>query len=275
MMVAGTLSGCATTPEEEPLTPEELALEAQEAEIERLTGIAEAARRDGDTWYRLGNALFDFRRFDEALSAYETALEVDPEHVGALCNAGLCHRYAGNMEAAAAAYKQALAITPDDATILRNYSILLEGLGEWEDLLDPLLRLSILFPSDARIQQETAHLLLRLGKNSEAVAQFGKAVALNPSNPNLFYGLGLARYNIEDWQGATEAWASALIFDPGHTGVHRKMARLHFRRQNYDQAWVWVGKCEQEGILLEAEFIRALQDASGKVGLSAQPGLDE
>lgn len=282
LMLLAALPGCASTPVEEALSPEEAALQvvledqrAQEAEFDRLAGIAEASPRDGDAWYRLGNALFDNRRYDEALAAYERTLEVEPGHVGALCNSGLCHRYAGNMAAAAAAYERALAVAPDDATTLRNYAFLLEGLGDWEGLRVPLLKLSDLFPSDARIQEDAARLLLRLGRNTEAVAQYGKAVALNPSNPDLYYGLGLSRYNLEDWGGATGAWASVLTFDPGHAGVHRGMARLHLRRENYDQAWNWVGKCEQEGILLEPEFIRELQDKSGQVGPSDQSRLKE
>lgn len=83
---------------------------------------------DADHWYDLG---LDLEAVDpeEALAAYERALEIDPEHADAHVNLGRLLHEAGESREAEAHYRLALASEPKHATAAFNLGIVLEDLG--------------------------------------------------------------------------------------------------------------------------------------------------
>jgi tetratricopeptide (TPR) repeat protein len=50
-----------------------------------LVSIADATQ-DSDAWVNKGNALFDLYKFDEAIKAYDKAIEINPQNINALQN---------------------------------------------------------------------------------------------------------------------------------------------------------------------------------------------
>ncbi|MBW3599649.1 MAG: tetratricopeptide repeat protein [Planctomycetes bacterium] len=70
-------------------------------------------------WTILGHAYQDNGRIDEAQTAYESALAIDPKQFQAITGLGIVHRKRGNYDAAMEAYERALEV---DESYAQAYS---------------------------------------------------------------------------------------------------------------------------------------------------------
>lgn len=94
---------------------------------------------DADHWYDLG---LDLEVVDpeEALAAYERALEIDPEYADAHVNLGRLVHEAGQAREAEAHYRLALAADPGHATAAFNLGIVLEDLNRPAQAIEAYLQ---------------------------------------------------------------------------------------------------------------------------------------
>ncbi len=71
---------------------------------EELKLLQEAVRSDPanvTAWIKLGNTLMDSSRYNEAIDAYQRALDIDPKNVDVRVDMGVCYRNAGKPDVAA------------------------------------------------------------------------------------------------------------------------------------------------------------------------------
>ena len=70
--------------------------------------------------YILGNYYLNLGKLEEAIIAYQQAIQIDPNHANAYFNLGLAYGRQGQLEQAIAAYQQAIQIDPNDADVYTN-----------------------------------------------------------------------------------------------------------------------------------------------------------
>jgi predicted O-linked N-acetylglucosamine transferase (SPINDLY family) len=85
--------------------------------------------------YNRGNVLQELQRFEDALAAYDCALNINPEYVEALGNRGLALHCLKRFDDALTTYDRALAIQPDNLDILEQRGIVLQLLNRFDDAL--------------------------------------------------------------------------------------------------------------------------------------------
>ncbi len=78
----------------------------------------------------LGTIYYNMQRLPEAENCYRAAAEIDPQYALAFFNLGNVHDERGNFEAARDNYHQALAIQPQYADAHYNLALVLEKLGQ-------------------------------------------------------------------------------------------------------------------------------------------------
>jgi len=271
LIVAAVLvgAGCAThgpqgkakrgTPPAEPIAKLTRALEEAQ----------EAARQDpnhADFQYKLGNALFDLRRYDDARGAYENAIRLAPNHGSAHSNLALCLKRLGKLPEAIEQYRAALALDANDVTTLNNYIIALGENGDWEGAAKELSRLVELRPDNIQVLTHRANVLFRLKRYSEAAAGFEKVLQLEPGRADHYYNLGLCHFCMENWDAALATWLTAVAHDSKNPAANRGVAVVYWKRGDYKRAWTAVARCQTLGIPLDPEFIRDLQRDSGQMG---------
>ena len=71
-------------------------------------------------WYNKGIALRIQKKYDEALTAYDKAIEFDPQNLNAWNNKGIVFHEQGKYIKAIQAYDKALEINPRDHVVLTN-----------------------------------------------------------------------------------------------------------------------------------------------------------
>ena len=70
---------------------------------------------DDLAWTILGNVYQELDKFDEAQSAYDSAIKINPEQFQAITGLGVLHRKRGNYDEAMQAYEKAVSINPNYA----------------------------------------------------------------------------------------------------------------------------------------------------------------
>src|SRR5947207_1423148 len=86
-------------------------------------------RKTREQWLDEGNTHFYAQRYDEALAAYQQALQLDPDYAKAYNNMGYVLNEIKRYEEALAAYEQAIRLNPNYAKAYNNKAIALEHLG--------------------------------------------------------------------------------------------------------------------------------------------------
>jgi len=72
-------------------------------------------------------------------------------------------------------------------------------------------------PSDASVRTDMATAYWYLGNIEEAIAQFDKALAVSPTNPNTLFNLGLVKWQGKhDSAGAIALWKKLLDSNPNY-----------------------------------------------------------
>jgi tetratricopeptide (TPR) repeat protein len=118
--------------------------------------------KDIAAWIELGNILMDTSRFQEAINAYQKALELNPKNVDVIVDMGTCYRGIGRSDRAVEEYRKAIAINPRHLYAHRNLgTVLLVDLGNKKQgikELEKYLSLSPNTPDTDRVRQELARL---------------------------------------------------------------------------------------------------------------------
>src|SRR6202140_654529 len=220
-----------------------LKLQPSLAQIQGLLGMAEDRTLDFDDARKDMEAAFpslEDRRFQMQLGLELVGLDTE----------------SGDLEKAAAILTQLRKANPDNAEVLyaayRTYSDLA---GE------SMLALSLAAPDSAQMHQLMAHEDYRQGNTTGAVAQYRKAIALDPHLPGIHFELAeLLRTSKDETvkKEAEQEYRAALREDPQNEKSILRLAEIDAQRGNTEQSY--------------KEYTKAVElqpaDADAKLGLA-------
>jgi Tfp pilus assembly protein PilF len=162
----------------------------------------------------------------------------------------------GDLEKAAAVLAQLRKVDPDNAEVL--YA----GYRTYSDLAgESMLSLSLAAPDSAQMHQLLAHEDLRQGNTNGAIAQYRKAIALNPHLPGVHFELAELLHTSTDEtvkKAAEQEYRAALLENPRDEKSILRLAEIHARKGNAEQSY--------------QEYAKAVElqpaDADAKLGLA-------
>ena len=256
LALALLLSACATKKAEEELPkPEDL---GSTDRVLHYQNELKSAPDNPELHYKLGNALLDMGRHQDAYFAYQKAIELKPDYADAFANLGLALRKSGNLKAAAGAYVHALDINPNDITTLNNLTVVAQLQEDWERAAWCYERLVKLQPEDSGVLAGYADLLYTLGRADEALPLYSILAARNVDPVRSQYRVGLCYFDLQRWTEAAEAWEAARIMEPENASVNRGIAVALWEAGNTDGAQDAVKRCQELGIALDPEFLKEM-----------------
>jgi tetratricopeptide (TPR) repeat protein len=180
-----------------------------------------------NSWNNLG--LLAARRGDtaSAITYFEQALQVDPDHFVALENLGNAYKQEKRWDEAQQTLERALAIKPDDAEANYSLGMVFAQLDDKMRSYEYLQKALEIRPSYPEALNNLGVLYLRSHRPEEAVAAFEKCILVAPGFDQAY--LNLARvYEIE---GETEKARGILLAllkqHPGHVLAQQSLTQLH------------------------------------------------
>lgn len=220
--------------------PNSVAALAQLAELRRRRGDLEGAiglyrqaltiDRQPFVYLGLGDVLQRAGRHPEAVEAFRSALELDPDSATAHYDLGVTYGKMGRLEEAVDAYERALELQPEGvqaAKTLNNLGALAQAEGDLETAATFFERAVEATPDHLESQYNLAMLRLRRGETEGALELLERASTLAPDHEQV--NLALGRAYMEAGRGE-EAYRSLLLVHrlyPQNWEAALGMAALH------------------------------------------------
>jgi tetratricopeptide (TPR) repeat protein len=118
-------------------------LNASNPEVDLKQTEITTTANEADEWLTKGNTAYEAKNYDEAITCYKKATELDPGFASAYYNLAIIYAAKGMLEEAISAYKKALTVKPDYyaarnnlATIYIKKGLCDEAIAELKQVLD-------------------------------------------------------------------------------------------------------------------------------------------
>jgi len=144
-----------------------------------------------------GLQLFNQGEYEQALTVFNTALELDDQQPALWANVGNAYSKLNQHEQAVEAYQKALDLAPEDPTLYQNLGGLYASMGDSEkarELYQKAVSLSAYGdPRDAAVNYYNMGVtFINSGKTEEAIEALTKALEADPEYAEAHYQLGLS-----------------------------------------------------------------------------------
>jgi tetratricopeptide (TPR) repeat protein len=180
-------------------------------------------------WCEKGQELHKASEYDEAIKAYDKAIELNPKYIEAWSYKGIALYALKKYEETIEAFDHVIELDPKDARAWFGKADSLFGLGKYEsaitafdkamELLSLQDRSSKNLSSLADIWYNKGLALFELGKYKEAVAAYDKSVELKNPNPNeiyVYYARARAYAQLKDKPNALANLTTAIDGNAGY-----------------------------------------------------------
>ncbi len=161
-----------------------------------------------------GNVLYDQKKYDEAITKYQEAIEFDPKLAFPYNNWGNALRAKGKYDEAIAKFQKAIELDPKYATAYSNWGLALKEQGKYDEANAQYQKAIELDPKFALAYNNWGVALYEQKKYDEAIAKYQKAVELDPKFATAYLGWGNALYEQKEYDEAIAQYLRAIERDP-------------------------------------------------------------
>jgi tetratricopeptide (TPR) repeat protein len=194
----------------------------------------ELAPDDARAWANKGMALYNNNAIFEALEAFNTSLEKEPDFLLALQMRGEIFLRLGRIEVVLTNAQQLLTLHPRDLTGLTQAIQAARGLERFEQLYEFSQTLLQAVPDSLFAWEHLMRGLRALGRFDEGLDALNHMLELDGANVRLWTFKADTLYRLGRYREAVQAGSSALQFDPEFAPairIHEKALRLMYQRK--------------------------------------------
>ncbi|MDD4750105.1 MAG: tetratricopeptide repeat protein [Methanosarcinaceae archaeon] len=189
-------------------------------------------REKASEWIDKGIVLQKLRKYEEALEAFNKAIEFEPEDAFAWCNKGIVLQKLRKYEEALEAFKKAIEINPEyikelhrkgislnikikpNIEVLLNKGDSLYNRGMYGEALKAYEEAIKIKPKYFSAWYNKGIILLKLNKYDKALKAFDKAIEIKPEYGAAWCNKGVALGELQRGEDALEAFNKAIEFEP-------------------------------------------------------------
>ena len=157
-----------------------------------------------------GEAFYKARQYDEAIEAFNHALQFNPAQPVVYFNLGVIYGERQQDKEAIKAYQEAVRLKPDYPLAYFNMGNAYLDEGEYGKAIEAFKEASQLDSIAPSAHYNSGVAYIELGQQDEAVKSFKEAIRLQPEYAAAYYNLGIAYGTSERDKEAVEAFRQAL-----------------------------------------------------------------
>jgi tetratricopeptide (TPR) repeat protein/S1-C subfamily serine protease len=164
-------------------------------------------------WLNYGNELWRLRKYQNAVTAFDRAIQIKPDFYQAYYAKGVALDAQDQYQAAVATYDRVTQINPKFYEAWRQRAVVLDSLKQYPAALESISRAIQLQPDDPILYMRQGQLYLALSRYSEADQAFSQAIKLRPNT--FSYGFrAQSRFNLKDYRGALADYSRQVELQP-------------------------------------------------------------
>ncbi|BAY19779.1 serine/threonine kinase [Anabaenopsis circularis NIES-21] len=167
-------------------------------------------------WNGQGKTLFKLKQYDEALTAYEKAIQIQPDYVDAWSGRGFTLQKLQRYPEAIAAFDKALQLHDDYPEVWNAKGEVFSGLKQYDNAIKAYDK-AIDLKSDYVEAWYSKGLVWQNLKNyDEAIAAYNKALEIKSDYYQAWYNRGNALVNLNRYEDAFTAYDKAVQYQPSY-----------------------------------------------------------
>lgn len=211
-------------------------------------------KNTSEYWALLGLYFADLHLADEAVKAFEKAIEISPDNYRYYSLAGSLYNLAGDKSKAlqylykatqlnpndadaftwigvtfndlkeyndaAEAYKQSIRIQDDSAFAHYGLGVTYKNLGLYDLSISAFQDAIKLQPDDADSHYKLGHVFVKLQKYERALDEYKEAARLKPTDAEIFFMIGSVYEKLNKLADEMEAYKQAIKINPDYAEAH-------------------------------------------------------
>ena len=199
-------------------------------------------------------------KFDQAISIYEKALQLNPKDADPLNNMGNIYVARGEYEKALKIYDQALILDPKSETTLYNKAVLFHKLGQMNQAVVYYQKTLRMNPINDRAHYNLGALWNDKGDSAKAFYHFQKTIEFNPENAHALFNLATLYFKKEQYLETKKLLEKTLKLIPNDSDTHYLLAGLYKTEGNKEQFYYHLEKAHQHGKKISPQLLNELQN---------------
>jgi tetratricopeptide (TPR) repeat protein len=184
----------------------------------------------------LGNVYRDLGRHDDAIAAFQRAIELDPKLAAPHHGLGNLYSDLGRHDEAIAAYQHAIELDPKLAHPHNGLGNVYRALGRHDDAIAAYQHAIELDPKYAHPHNGLGNVYADLGRHDDAIAAYQRAIELDPKDATPHNGLGNVYADIGRHDKAIAAYQHASELDPKDAHPHNGLGNVYHALGRHDEA---------------------------------------
>ena len=178
------------------------------------------------THYNLGLAYYHDGKIEKAITAYEKAIQLEPNFADAYGGLGVIYWRTGDFDAAIRHCQKAIKIAPENIEFHQNLTQIYWQKGMYDRAAIGYRIILELNPSDENALHHLGIILLSKQAYDEAVSCFQKVLQTDPDNALTHGALGTAYYKLGEEGSAIREFQEVLRLDPQNREARKMLERL-------------------------------------------------
>jgi tetratricopeptide (TPR) repeat protein len=178
----------------------------------------------------------DLGRIEEAIQAYQNAINLAPEQISPWNNLGNLYRKLERHEEALAAFQKAIEQNASDAVGWNGLGDLYHELGRNDDAMYAFLKAIEFSPNYAHSWNGLGNSYLDEDQLDEALAAHLKAIEIDRNTVDSWFALGDIYMRQGKNENAGMAYRTAIEFDPKNAQAWNKLGDLHYNTGANEEA---------------------------------------
>jgi tetratricopeptide (TPR) repeat protein len=187
-------------------------------------------------WFREGYALAESRKYREAISFYDKAIDADPNYANAYSVRGFAYYKIKDYQQSLKDVNRALELKPEYPAALASRAQTLVAMKKYERALTDINRAIELNPDFTRAYNIRAFIYLNLKNNLKALEDSNKAIELNPNFSYAYSTRASTHRNMKRYEEAFKDYQKSIEMDPGNPDPYQGRSLAYFQLMKYDEA---------------------------------------
>jgi superkiller protein 3 len=207
--------------------------------IQAFNKALEIDPKNADAWTGKGQALIKQEKYNDAIQAFDRSLEIDPKNARTWILEGTAFLfYQGKYDKAVQAFDKALEIDPKNSIAWHFKGRTLFNQEKYSDAIQAFDKALETDPNNVTAWHFKGETLIHQEKYDEAVQAFNKALEIDPKNADAWTGKGQALIKQGKHNEALLALKTAVEIDPQNTNdiVWCLIGESLYECGNYDEA---------------------------------------
>ena len=202
--------------------------------------------------------------WQDDISLWDDVSQKSPHKVRSYCNLGLDYAKQGNLFQAIGNFNKALEIDPKSTLAYYNRGLCYDKQGKLIQAISDFTKVIVLKPDYAPAYYNRGFCYDKQGDYARAVFDYSKAIEIDSTYADAYNNRGALYGEQGQLTYAISDFTKAIEITPNNASIFLNRSILYYRLKEYDRAWEDVYKIKELGAVVDSQFMRALEAASGR-----------